>query len=290
MIYYLLGDVIAELRYRAEISQEELADGICATSTISRIERGEQMPSAQILEKIFSKFGLGADFFVGFGSVSELENETNWDYLLENALHPSGTEKDNILQLYDYILAVDMQNNNSNNDKIFGFLVRALAYSLPLDEIYTTHCRRAYSYLELHILNSIAVEFYKLGQYHTSCNLFDKIYRYMRNRFQDASIKKHLYPVVLNNLAIIEYENRKLTKALSFCREGIRACIHSGHFQLLPHLYGNTSRIYEKLGKLHEADIAYDKQQFFIKIIAENRIEPLLFDEFEKPYLIAKVW
>lgn len=290
MIYYLLGDVVAELRYRAEISQEELADGICAPSTISRIERGEQMPSSQILEKIFSKFDLRADFFVGFGSTKELEQENNWAYLLEQAMHQTGTEKDYVLQLYDYVLAVDLQRKNKDNDKVFHLLIRALAYSLPLEEIYTTHCRRAYSYLELHILNSLAVEFYNLNQYSTSRNLFEKIYRYMRNKFQDASVKKHLYPVVLNNLAIMAYEDNKLSQALGFCREGIQSCIHSGHFQLLPHLYGNTCIIYEKSGKPLEADAAYHKQQFFINIIAEHKIEPLLFDELEKPYLMTKVW
>lgn len=290
MIYYLLGDVVAELRYRAEISQEELADGICAPSTISRIERGEQMPSSQILEKIFSKFDMRADFFVGFGSTRELEHENSWAYLLEQAMHQTGTEKDYVLQLYDYVLAVDLQRKNIGNDRVFNLLIKALAYSLPLEEIYTTHCRRAYSYLELHILNSMAVEFYKLKQYNTSCNLFEKIYRYMRNKYQDASVKKHLYPVVLNNLAIMAYEDNKLSKALGFCREGVQACIHSGHFQLLPHLYGNTCIIYEKLGKHVEADAAYHKQQFFISLIAEHKVEPMLFDELEKPYLITKVW
>ena len=46
-----LGDIIRDLRKSKKITQEELADGICSSVSISRIENGTQMPSGSTLEK-----------------------------------------------------------------------------------------------------------------------------------------------------------------------------------------------------------------------------------------------
>lgn len=40
---YIVGGVIKEFRIRYNISQEELCDGLCAVSTLSRIESGKQI-------------------------------------------------------------------------------------------------------------------------------------------------------------------------------------------------------------------------------------------------------
>lgn len=52
-----LGDKIRELRKRKHMTQEELADGICTSVSISRIENGIQMPSSTILDKILDRLG-----------------------------------------------------------------------------------------------------------------------------------------------------------------------------------------------------------------------------------------
>lgn len=52
-----VGDIIRDLRKRKQMTQEDLADGICSPVTISRIENGNQMPSSKVLEMILSKLG-----------------------------------------------------------------------------------------------------------------------------------------------------------------------------------------------------------------------------------------
>ncbi len=52
-----LGDTIRQLRKRANMTQEELADGICSAVSISRIENGTQMPSSNTLDSILEKLG-----------------------------------------------------------------------------------------------------------------------------------------------------------------------------------------------------------------------------------------
>ena len=72
MYCYEMGAVISELRKRAGLSQEELAFDICTPGTISKIERGIQMPSKGVLDEILIKLRRDSIFFTGFLSRDEL--------------------------------------------------------------------------------------------------------------------------------------------------------------------------------------------------------------------------
>ncbi len=52
-----LGNMIREMRRRANLTQEQLASGICSAVSISRIENGAQMPSGKVLNAILSRLG-----------------------------------------------------------------------------------------------------------------------------------------------------------------------------------------------------------------------------------------
>ena len=55
---YIVGGIIKEFRLRFNISQEELCDGLCAVSTLSRIESGKQITGRKLIEALFSRMGL----------------------------------------------------------------------------------------------------------------------------------------------------------------------------------------------------------------------------------------
>ena len=52
---YFIGEILKEYRTRFEISQEELSFGLCAVLTLSRIEKGTQIPGRKLAEALFSK-------------------------------------------------------------------------------------------------------------------------------------------------------------------------------------------------------------------------------------------
>ncbi len=54
-----LGEIIYNLRKKAGLTQEALADGICSPISVSRIENGNQMPSGKVLEKLLERLGTG---------------------------------------------------------------------------------------------------------------------------------------------------------------------------------------------------------------------------------------
>lgn len=52
-----IGMIIRRRRTELGLSQEDLADGICAVTTLSRIENGERMPTQNHLEMLLQRVG-----------------------------------------------------------------------------------------------------------------------------------------------------------------------------------------------------------------------------------------
>ena len=52
-----IGMIIRRRRMELGLSQEDLADGICAVTTLSRIENGERMPTQTHLEILLQRIG-----------------------------------------------------------------------------------------------------------------------------------------------------------------------------------------------------------------------------------------
>ena len=66
MSVFQLGIIIKERREELGISQEILADGICAVPNLSRIENGERIPTKTHFEMLMQRLGYSAvslDFF-----------------------------------------------------------------------------------------------------------------------------------------------------------------------------------------------------------------------------------
>ena len=61
---YLIGDIIKTKRKQLGKTQEELAFGTCSTSTLSRIENGDQMPSRKVVEDLLFKLGLDPSIYI----------------------------------------------------------------------------------------------------------------------------------------------------------------------------------------------------------------------------------
>ncbi|MCM1102592.1 MAG: helix-turn-helix transcriptional regulator [bacterium] len=70
---YSIGEIIRYLRKEQNMTQEELADGICSNVTISRIENGTQMPSDRIINQLLAR--LGSDLYYTANIAREKRNQ-----------------------------------------------------------------------------------------------------------------------------------------------------------------------------------------------------------------------
>ena len=58
MAQYPLGIIIRQRRETLGLSQQQLCQGICDRSTLSRIERGDQVPAYSTLRALLQRLGL----------------------------------------------------------------------------------------------------------------------------------------------------------------------------------------------------------------------------------------
>ena len=68
-----IGDTIRELRRKAHLTQEELAEGICSPVSVSRIECGRQTPSRAVLDALLDRLGAHAYDLYGVFSRTDAE-------------------------------------------------------------------------------------------------------------------------------------------------------------------------------------------------------------------------
>ncbi|MDX6411413.1 MAG: hypothetical protein QOE91_929, partial [Gaiellaceae bacterium] len=56
-----LATRLREARERAGLSQRSLARGVCTPAYVSRLEKGERIPSLQLLRQLAERLGADAD-------------------------------------------------------------------------------------------------------------------------------------------------------------------------------------------------------------------------------------
>ena len=69
------GEVIRSIRKAKGMTQEEVAEGICSTSSLSKMENGSQVPSRQRFQKIMERLGETGYSYAHFFSSGEAERE-----------------------------------------------------------------------------------------------------------------------------------------------------------------------------------------------------------------------
>ncbi|MDR1736120.1 MAG: helix-turn-helix domain-containing protein [Oscillospiraceae bacterium] len=67
-----IGDIIRSTRKKKRLSQEELAHGICAVSTLSRIENGTQTPQRSTFDALMRRLDLPPEVFPSYQSEREV--------------------------------------------------------------------------------------------------------------------------------------------------------------------------------------------------------------------------
>ena len=293
MIYYKLGDVIRELRDRLHMTQEELAAGICSVSSIAKIEKGSQMPSGRVAEALLRKLKDSGCFFAGFTHSEELMELKSWERVLERA--KSSRKKGSLFedQFYSYVLVVDRMKEGTDHAVLLLELMKILVMSMPLEELYNEGAgRRTYTYLELYILNSIAVQFYYMESFEAANRILERVYEYLKKWHVNGEWGNYLLPAVCNNLAAVKLSSGLTDPARSLCDAGIRRCINAGLLIPLPSLYGNLCNALCALHETAGAQLAYSRMSVLRSMLSEREegVGPVELELLRNSYLMSFVW
>lgn len=70
---FFIGEIIKRKRKELGLTQEQLCEGICEPSTISRIESGRQVPAKNKLDALLQRLGLPGERYYALMSKDEME-------------------------------------------------------------------------------------------------------------------------------------------------------------------------------------------------------------------------
>jgi len=78
---YKIGTIIKQLRTQKAFTQKQLAEGICSTEYISKIENGCKSPSPEMTSKLLHRLGVNPDMF--FTNLSTADNDLYNEHCFE---------------------------------------------------------------------------------------------------------------------------------------------------------------------------------------------------------------
>ena len=292
MVYYRLGDVIRELRDRLHMTQEELAAGICSVSSIAKIEKGSQMPSGRVAEALLRRLKDSGCFFTGFTQPEELQELKSWEHVLARA---KGSRKKESLfeeQFYAYVRVVERMGEGVDHAVLLLELMEILVMSMPLEELYDESARRrTYTYLELYILNSIAVQFYYMESIESANRILERVYEYLKIWHENGELGRYLFPAVCNNLAAVKLSAGLVYPARNLCDTGISRCLNAGLLIPLPSLYGNLCSVLQEMHETADAQQAYSRMRMLRGILSEREetAGPVELELIRNSYLMSFV-
>lgn len=238
-----IGTLIKSRRIELGLTQEELSDGICSVTTLSRIENGERMPTQNHLEIILQRIGYSdmmihtcvdkKDFLIHEMKFkirqAYIEKDTvvaqNLFLQLESMLITSSRVDEQFKMLYRILLFSD---NYSNEERLIE-LEKAVRLTNP--KYRQGHVPYLLSYEEIILLNNIANTKAKCGFLKEAIDLLYGIINYYDKHMINMEEVLRTEPMTLYNLSkYLGLENR-YNESLVICERGIVLAQKTGRSQ-----------------------------------------------------------
>ena len=246
---YTIGSVIKNEREKRGISQEELCFGICAVSTLSRIEHSEQTPSMEKAMALLDRLGLEGSAYLSFVSNEEYEFykiSRNVAELLAQRQYLKAYEyvNDNKKlmdknkfrrQLSQAVEAVKACFTDRQYETAISMTEEAIRYTCPQFDK-SKKIRFFMTDMEVNVINVMAVSYWRNGERITALNLMINLTDALREQYSTVGVSSIRYPMLLCNLAKWLNEQLRFEEAEEYIRLGREVCIKSGKLRMLPYL------------------------------------------------------
>ena len=273
MSYYPLGHIIKNRREELQLSQEDLADGICAVATLSRIENGERMPSKNHYEMLMQRLGYSAlslDYFTDKQDfiIHELKFKIRHAYiekefgqcrrLLEKLTSFTGersTIDTQFISLYDTLL----NDNALSAAETLERLEAALRLTCP--KYGKDFVPKVLSYEEIIILNNIAINYEAVGKRPRAIELLYAIKNYYDRQISSAEESLRTQPMILYNLSANLGMAGRYDECIAVCDEAISLARRTYRYSFYEKILYN--RAWSMLRRNREGD--REKAKIYLK-------------------------
>ena len=279
---FKLGTYIKKRREELRISQEELCEGFCSVSSLSRIENNQQDPSRNLTKNLLERLGLPKDRFLALWdqkgiSVGALVREIRSDMiryertLANNRQNVQDSIREKLTELEKL---VDSDNRSAQQfllaqqaviGKLEGPYSPSEKLSMQLEAIQMT-CpkfdpedfrRGHYSLDETRLINQIAWSYSQLGELKRATDMYDQLLKYVEKNDRELAGYAAHFCLISHNYAIILGMEKRYSDAIEIAEKGRCLCISKGSYQLLPGFLAIQAECYYHLGKTEKSKGLY---------------------------------
>lgn len=249
-----IGKIINQRRKQLNITQRELAEGICTQAMISKIEKNELNPSINIMHKIADKLHVPLDYFFEQSETPEATN-THLDIII-GAIRNHLDRRE-----YSLISKIMKDNENTINENdgnysqyFFEWIKGILHYYLnrdfskAIDILSQIDLDSADINTSIEILNSIAIIYYEESDYETAQSYFNRAISSV-NETVSHTIKVKLY--FSASLCLKKTDNTE--EAIQLIIKAINDSIEANSMYALGELYYQKALCMELLDDIHQA-------------------------------------
>lgn len=253
MSIYKIGYIIKQRREELHYTQEELAEGICSITTLSRIENGERLPSKDNFEMLFQRLGISDAIL--FESVDE-----NTLYLHElkfkirqAVINYRYAEAQELIR--DYAAKTDMGspverqfvliNSILANKKDYSPEERLSRFEeailLTCPKYTDGYIPRLLTYEEIIILNNIAGCYHDKKEYKKAIRILSALKLHYDNNAVNREENLRTQTMVLYNLSKCLGLDGQYSECIEICDLGIRIARDTGRCGALPGILYNRA-------------------------------------------------
>lgn len=238
-----IGAIIRRRRIELGLSQEDLADGICAVTTLSRIENGERMPTQNHLEILLQRIGYSDMMLQSYVDESdfvahELKFKIRQAYIESNAAKAREllqqfealvTKPSKIDEQFILLHNVLLYPQDYSNEESLHELEKAICLTYPRYKY--GHFPFLLSYEEIVLLNNIAITHADCGHRKDAIDILYSIADYYDTHIVNIEEALRTEPMTLYNLSkYLGLENR-FDECIAVCERGIRLAQKTGRCQ-----------------------------------------------------------
>ncbi|MDW4528227.1 helix-turn-helix transcriptional regulator [Rossellomorea marisflavi] len=259
-----IGKKICELRNEMNLTQGELAEGICTQALISLIEKGESDPNATILYQIAKKLGVDVNYFFHIGSTPRL------DYIVEVKKQLRTLRINYKFQEMKEIIRPEEKNPLFYNDpgNMQYMLWHKSIYAFEVEKDYSKavsimeealalmpNKKRAYTELELEMLMSLGGCEHRSNRFEHAIDYFNKVETALvgtKRILVDKTIQSRLY----YHLARAHTRLGHYLQSISLATKGIQWNIQHEQLYLMPVLHYQIAYNYELMDQ-YEKTLEY---------------------------------
>jgi Helix-turn-helix. len=288
MEVFKIGCIIKKQRVELGLTQEQLCEGICEPSTLSKIENGRQVPRKANLDLLMQRLGLPEERYYGLVSDSDFKTQ-ELEYEIQNANDAENFSAalklikalENAVQIDDgitrqFILRAKTISGKPVNDSILPYsnedklamlleAIRCTAPKIDLENI----GRNLLGFEEVKILMDIAIIYSAQAQHDHAIDMYKQLLEYTEKHYLPMEKEAEVIPSIAYNYSRELGLLKQPDESLQVSELGRKYCIKYGNTRLLGALIVNQSCCLYDIGKIEEGKEKLIEAFYILKAMEE---------------------